>query len=296
MSRGPDANHRLNLVVGLFAAAAVLWFLTVALLGPYLYLAIVGHSRGGPTYESLLPIGTAVGASSAAAVVVPLQRRYGRRVYGRADGRSPKVVAAEEVKSRPMRSAVAVLQLPEPGLDRRIARVHLLRSPLLGAGVVGGVAAGGAVVMQAMNREGGFFFCGGVTGLGVLVAALLTDWLGAQHRLFRLRLLKIRRLVAAGRARLDAEAIAWVDRQWRLRRIDAWIARGFFAVIALFGLAIAVDVVPFGVALAIYTAAAVSYIVEFVAVRRRLAWGVMLADVTDIKETVAKLTGGVVGG
>jgi hypothetical protein len=53
--------------------------------------------------------------------------------------------------------------------------------------------------------------------------------------------------------------------------------------------------VSIGIMLGAFGVAALAFIVNMIAVRRRLAWSEMLSDLRDIKSTVSDLTGGVIG-
>jgi hypothetical protein len=277
---------RPKLVVLLVALVAVAWTLVWAFVVP----PLVGDALGDPDPDTLRQLGAVFGGGTAVAAARAYLRRYGRKVHGTPDGRDPQQVTAENLANRPLRTVAPALAAADPELDRRVRTVLVLRRPLFWAGVIGGVAALGAVVSKLLRLDDGPLFYLGVTGLGTLAVAATLDWLVCQHRIFRLRLLKIQRT----RIPLDAETLDWVARQRRLLRVDAVVSRLFVLVLAGAIVGIVMKA-PIGIMLGAFGVAAVAFIVNMIAVRRRLAWSEMLSDLRDIKGTVSGLTGGVIG-
>jgi hypothetical protein len=129
-----------------------------------------------------------------------------------------------------------------------------------------------------------------------MVIAAMVDWLVCQHEIFRLRLNKVDRLATTGRVRLDPTTRQWLARQARLHRIDRWVSRGFVLILVGFIATTLARLPGFGLWFAAFGVATAVFLVEFVAVRGKLAWSEILYDIRDIKSTVSRLTGGQVGG
>ena len=283
---------RPKFVVLLVALAAVGWTLVCAYVVP----GLIREPLGNPDPDTLRQLGTVFGAGTGVAAARSYLRRYGRKVHGTPDGRDPKLIAAEELANRPLRTVAPALEVAEPELDRRIRTVLVLRRPLFWAGVIGGVATLGAIGSQLLDLGEGPLYYVGLIGLFTLVVAALLDWLVCQHRIFRLRLVKIQRVSARGVVALDAEATAFVATQRRLLRIDAAISRLFGLVLVAVIICLVVKApISIGLLLGAFGVATLLFIVDMVAVRRRLAWSAMLSDLRDIKATVSGLTGGIVG-
>jgi hypothetical protein len=272
----------------LLAVTAAGFALACAFLGPLLIIGVLGKGPGKPTYESLTQICGTVGATAITAVMVVVLRRYERRI-GLAD--DVEVTAKPPTPAERVRAGLA---LSDPAYDRRIGWIRAARPPLIWVGVVGGLGGAVAIVLKAMNRDEGFLFFAGLTGLLVMVCAALLDWLVCQHEIFRLRLRKARHLAESGRVQFDDETRQWLVRQAHLHRIDRWVSRAFILTLVAV-IVVAVGKLPgFGVALGAFVLATVGYIVEFVVVQRKLARDEILFDVNDIKSIVSKLTGGVI--
>jgi len=279
---------RPKLVVLLVALVAVGWTLVWAFVVP----PLVSGSLGDADPDTLRQLGAVFGAGTAVAVARAYLRRYGQKVHGTPDGRDPEQIAAEDVANRPLRTVAPALAADDPELDGRVRRLLAVRRPLFWIGVIGGVAAVGAVASQLLKLKDGPLYYIGVVGVCTLAVAAMLDWLFIQHRIFRLRLLKIQRSSVP----LDAEATSFVARQRRLLRVDAVVSRLFVLVLVVVIVAIGVKVpVSIGILLGAFGVAALVFVVNMVTVRRRLAWSEMLSDLRDIKGTVSGLTGGIVG-
>jgi len=283
---------RPKLVVLLVALIAVAWTLVWAFVVP----PLVSESLDDADPDTLRQLGVVFGGGTAVAAARAYLRRYGRKVHGTPDGRDPEQIAAENLANRPLRTVAPALAADDPETDGRVRSLLVVRRPLFWIGVIGGVAAVGAVASKLMKLDDGPLYYIGVVGLCTLAVAAMLDWLFIQHRIFRLRLFKIERVAARGTVTLDAEALDWVARQRRLLRVDAVISRLFMLVLVAVVVGIGVKVpVSIGILLGAFGVSALAFIINMIAVRRRLAWSEMLADLRDIKGTVSSLTGGVIG-